>query len=160
MNIQYVRRISSTHKQHKGFTLVELMVTIAVLGIIASIATPSISLQLANMRVKSTAATLENALKEAKAESAIRRQDVAVSYNNNNTAEGRISVSSGQNYGYDANSTINEAASAASVTFRANKTASTSMTYTICDSNASATPRQVEVNTTAVITTQAGGTCP
>lgn len=160
MNIQYVRRISSTHKQHKGFTLVELMVTIAVLGIIASIATPSISLQLANMRVKSTAATLENALKEAKAESAIRRQDVAVSYNNNNTAEGRISVSSGQNYGYDANSTITEAASAASVTFRANKTASTSMTYTICDSNADATPRQVAVNTTAVITTQAGGTCP
>ena len=160
MNIQYVRRISSTHKQHKGFTLVELMVTIAVLGIIASIATPSISSQLANMRVKSTAATLENALKEAKAESAIRRQDVAVSYNNNNTAEGRISVSSGQNYGYDANSTITEAASAASVTFRANKTASTSMTYTICDSNADATPRQVAVNTTAVITTQAGGTCP
>ena len=160
MNIQYLRRISSIHKQHKGFTLVELMLTIAVLGIIASIATPSISLQLANMRVKSTAATLENALKEAKAESAIRRQDVAVSYNNNNTAEGRISVSSGQNYGYDANSTITEAASAASVTFRANKTASTSMTYTICDSNADATPRQVAVNTTAVITTQAGGTCP
>ena len=59
-----------------GFTLIELMVTIAVLAIIASIATPSISNQLANQRVKSTTATLVNALKEAKAESLIRRQEI------------------------------------------------------------------------------------
>ena len=63
-----------------GFTLIELMVTIAVLAIIVSIAAPNISTQLANQRVKSTAATLENALKEAKAESIIRRQDVSVIY--------------------------------------------------------------------------------
>ena len=151
MNIQYLRRISSIHKQHKGFTLVELMVTIAVLGIIASIATPSISLQLANMRVKSTAATLENALKEAKAESAIRRQDVAVSYTSSTISVGNI-----RTYTYDAKSTIKNASS---ITFRPNKTVSTSITYTICDSNASATPRQVAVNTTAVITSQTGGTC-
>ncbi|HAR76075.1 MAG TPA: pilus assembly protein, partial [Psychrobacter sp.] len=48
-----------------GFTLIELMVTIAVLAIIVSIAAPSISMQLANQRVKSTAATLANALSEA-----------------------------------------------------------------------------------------------
>ena len=65
-----------------GFTLVELMVTIVVLGIVASIAAPSISTQLANQRVKSTTATLINALREAKAESVIRRQPVTVSYIN------------------------------------------------------------------------------
>ena len=65
-----------------GFTLIELMVTIAVLAIIVSIAAPSISTQLANQRVKSTTATLANALKEAKAESIIRRQNVTLSYNN------------------------------------------------------------------------------
>ena len=48
-----------------GFTLIELMVTIAVLAIIVGIAAPSISTQLANQRVKSTTATLANALKEA-----------------------------------------------------------------------------------------------
>ena len=37
-----------------GFTLIELMVTIAVLAIIVSIAAPNISTQLANQRVKST----------------------------------------------------------------------------------------------------------
>ena len=62
-----------------GFTLIELMVTVAVLAIIVSIAAPNISTQLANQRVKSTTATLVNALKEARAESLIRRQEVEVS---------------------------------------------------------------------------------
>ena len=65
-----------------GFTLIELMVTIVVLAVIVSIAAPSISTQLANQRVKSTTATLINALREAKAESVIRRQPVTVSYIN------------------------------------------------------------------------------
>jgi len=61
-----------------GFTLIELMVTIAVLAIIAGIAAPSISTQLANQRVKSTTSTIANALKEAKVESILRRQNVKV----------------------------------------------------------------------------------
>lgn len=65
-----------------GFTLIELLVTIVVLGVIVTIATPSISTQLANQRVKSTTATLVNALREAKAESVIRRKPVTVSYIN------------------------------------------------------------------------------
>ncbi|MFK4001251.1 Tfp pilus assembly protein FimT/FimU [Psychrobacter namhaensis] len=65
-----------------GFTLIELLVTIVVLGIIVSIAAPNISTQLANQRVKSTTAILINALREAKAESVIRRKPVTVSYIN------------------------------------------------------------------------------
>ena len=142
-----------------GFTLVELMITIAILAIIVSIAAPNISTQLANQRVKSTAATLENALSEAKAESVIRRQDITVTHTNNTTAGGSISVGSIRTYNYDAKSKISESSSATSVTFRPSKTVSASMTYTICDTNSSASPRQVKVNKLAVITTQAGGTC-
>ncbi|MGB6824239.1 pilus assembly FimT family protein, partial [Psychrobacter sp.] len=65
-----------------GFTLVELMITIAVLAIIVSIAAPIISEQLANQRIKSTTATLMNVLKEAKAESNINNIPVTVSYIN------------------------------------------------------------------------------
>ena len=83
---QKLRRSSS------GFTLIELMVTIAVLAIIVSIAAPSISTQLANQRVKSTASTLENALKEAKAESIIRRQDLNFTYNNNGANAGSFDI--------------------------------------------------------------------
>ena len=78
--------INSSSRYHSdsnsGFTLIELLVTIVVLGVIVSIAAPSISTQLANQRVKSTTATLINALREAKAESVIRRQPVNVIYSN------------------------------------------------------------------------------
>ena len=158
MNIQLLRRINSADGSQQGFTLVELMITVVVLGIIASFAAPNMSLQFANMHIKSTTSTLENALKEAKAESTIRRQDIAVSYNNNGAADGSISVGSIRTYSYDAKSTIKDGASP--LTFRPSKTASSSVTYTICDSNTSATSRQITVNKLAVISTKAGGSCP
>ena len=77
---------------NSGFTLIELMVTIVVLAVIVSIAAPSISTQLANQRVKSTTATLINALREAKAESVIRRQPVTVSYINGNRSNNIINI--------------------------------------------------------------------
>ena len=149
---------STRRTASSGFTLVELMVTIAVLAIIVSIAAPNISTQLANQRVKSTAATLENALKEAKAESVIRRQNIAVTYTNNSTAGGSISVGSIRTYNYDAKSTIKGVTGA--ITFRPSKVASAAATYTICDNNTSANARQVTVNKLAVIGNQTGGTCP
>lgn len=152
MNIQHVRRISSTYRQYQGFTLIELMVTIAVLGIIASIATPSISLQLANMRVKSTAATLENALKEAKAESAIRRQNITVSHTSSTITVGNI-----RTYDYDTKSIIkgNNA-----IVFQQNKIVNNATTYTVCDSNINASSRQIEVSKLAGIVNKLGGICP
>ena len=67
-----------------GFTLVELMVTIAVLAIIVSIAAPSMSRQLADSRVRNTASVIESSLKEAISESAIRRQVLTYSLSSSN----------------------------------------------------------------------------
>lgn len=141
-----------------GFTLIELMVTIAVLAIIVGIAAPSISTQLANQRVKSTTATLANALKEAKAESVIRRQQIAVSYSNNGVNPGSISIANIASYNYSAKSTITDSESKNSVTFRPSKRVE-STTYTICDDNTDATPRQVTISQIANISIQTGGTC-
>ena len=145
---------------NSGFTLIELMVTIAVLAIIVGIAAPSISNQLANQRVKSTTATLVNALKEAKVESVIRRQEVELSYDNNGSNTGKIELedddSTFANYGYDAKSTIDSDNN--NVEFKPNKTAD-AMTFTICDDNKSISPRQIVVSAIGVITTQSGGTC-
>ncbi|WP_298972186.1 Tfp pilus assembly protein FimT/FimU [uncultured Psychrobacter sp.] len=153
---------SSYNNNHSaGFTLIELMVTIAVLAIIVSIAAPNISTQLANQRVKATTATLENALKEAKAESVIRRQSITVAYNNNTTNAGTISLTDANSnqvvsYQYDAKSTIKVGNS--SIAFSPNKTADAT-TYTICDSNTAVSGRQVAVTAVALISISAGGTC-
>ncbi len=146
-----------------GFTLIELMVTITVLAIIVSIAAPNISNQLANQRVKSTASTIENALKEAKAESIIRRQSVTVSINNSSSPKvielKDSSLKVITSYDYDANSTIKQLPTTA-IVFEPSKRVTAAVTYTLCDKNTSVTPRQIEVNAIATITRKVGGTCP
>ena len=141
-----------------GFTLIELMVTIAVLAIIVGIAAPSINTQLANQRVKSTTATLANALKEAKTESMIRRQNLTFSYNNNGTSAGVINIGNIFSYSYSAKSNITDSESKNPITFEPSKRVE-SIIYTICDENAAATPRQVSVSKVANISIKSGGTC-
>jgi len=70
-------------KNERGFTLVELIVTIAVLAIITMIATPYILKQLARMEAKRIESQIRNTLTLAKAESYIRRQDLLVCLSNN-----------------------------------------------------------------------------
>ena len=67
----------------QGFTLVELIVTIAVLAILTMIATPYILEQLARMEAKRIESQIRNTLTLAKAESYIRRQDLLVCLSNN-----------------------------------------------------------------------------
>lgn len=159
MNASVNHQPQKLHMTSSGFTLIELMVTIAVLAIIVGIAAPSISTQLANQRVKSTASTLENALKEAKAESIIRRQDLTFTYNNNGTNVGVISVANVSSYSYSAKSTITDSESKNTITFKPSKRVD-SIIYTICDSNKSVKSRQIEVSKVANITNKLGGTCP
>ena len=65
-----------------GFNLVELIVTVAVLVIIAMIAAPSILTQLAKMEAKRIKNQISNTLTLAKTESYIRRQDLLVCLSN------------------------------------------------------------------------------
>lgn len=152
---------SAYHKQTgAGFTLIELMVTIAIMAIIVTIAAPNVTTQLANQRVKSTTATLANALKEAKAESIIRRQSITLSYQD---GDPKAIVATGLNatqiasFSYSSKSTIKS--TAATTVFQPSKHVDAAITYTICDSNANATPRQVVVTKVATITNQTGGSC-
>ena len=69
------------HNEH-GFNLVELIVTVAVLAIIAMIATPYVLEQLARMEAKRIENQIKNTLTLAQAESYIRRQDLLLCLSN------------------------------------------------------------------------------
>lgn len=158
MNASVNKVAKKLRNNSSGFTLIELMITIAVLAIIVSIAAPNISTQLANQRVKSTTATLENALKEAKVESILRRQDLTFTYNNNGTNAGSINIGNIFSYSYSSKSTITDSESKNPITFEPSKRVESTI-YTICDENAAATPRQVSVSKIANISIKSGGTC-
>ena len=151
---------SKLRMSSSGFTLIELMVTIAVLAIIVSIAAPSISTQLANQRVKSTAAILESALKEAKVESVIRRQALEFSFDDGTHLMSIKTKGSGSeevaSYGYSSKSIIK--AEESSITFSPSKRAD-AVVYNICDSGNSSAKMQVIVTAVANISTAVGGTC-
>ena len=151
-----------------GFTLIELMVTIAVLAIIVSIAAPNISTQLANQRVKSTAATLANALKEAKVESIIRRQNVTVVYNNTSTPKTiklRANSSDIASYNINRQSSVTQTITPSNITsivFLPDKTIDKGATlvYTVCDTGSNnETPRQVSLSRIGNVDTTNAGSC-
>lgn len=78
---QLPNQISRTNS---GFTLIELMVTIAVLAIIVGIAAPNMSVQLAQNQIKSTSTIVQTSIARAKSESIIRRSSITWNYNNTN----------------------------------------------------------------------------
>lgn len=69
-------------KNSYGLTLVELVITLTILAIVTSIVAPSIIGQLAAMEAKRVRNEVTTALKTAKAESLIRRQNVFVCLTN------------------------------------------------------------------------------
>lgn len=130
-----------------GFTLVELMVTIAVMAIIVSIAAPSMSKQLATQRNKTTAYELYNGLTQAKIDAAIERSDQSYTVANANR---------------QSRSTITPAIPASLTFTKENRVSSitSDQSFKICDnSNSNGVGYKVTVTPTARITISGGETC-
>lgn len=71
-----------------GFTLVELMVTIAVLGIVATMAAPSFSSMLAKQRLDGAAKNFANTLTDIRVQAMTRRVGMAVCPNQKTATNG------------------------------------------------------------------------
>ncbi len=62
-------------KKNKGFTLIELMVTIAVLGIIATMAAPSFQMQIQKMQLKEDIHKVVELAKEVRSEAIFKKTE-------------------------------------------------------------------------------------
>ena len=63
--------------RQRGFSLVELMVTLSVLGLIVLMALPSLGTWLDNTRIRNVADSIQDGLQQARAEAVRRNQPVA-----------------------------------------------------------------------------------
>ena len=64
------------HAKSTGFSLVELMVTIAVLGVLVSLGMPSFRTMLRNAEIRTAAESVTNGLQRARAEAVARNANV------------------------------------------------------------------------------------
>jgi type IV fimbrial biogenesis protein FimT len=82
----------------RGFTLIELIVTLALFGILFSLALPSLSTWIRNSKVRTTAEALQNGLRVAQTEAVRRNRQVVFLLTNAQPAPGAAAVANGKNW--------------------------------------------------------------
>ena len=78
-------RVSPSSRRARGFTLIELMVTISLLGVLLGLAAPSFSLWTRNAKVRTVSDALQNGTRLAQTE-AVRRNRQVVFFLSNDAA--------------------------------------------------------------------------
>ncbi|HEU4460940.1 MAG TPA: GspH/FimT family pseudopilin [Methylibium sp.] len=89
----------SVQRSMRGFTLVELMVTIAVFAILLMASAPSIGTWINNTRMRTVAQVLQDGVRLAQAEAVRRNRNVTFFLTNEQPALGAAAVANGVNWG-------------------------------------------------------------
>lgn len=146
--------------QQKGFTLIELMISLLIAGVILSFAVPAFDNITANNALRSTSADLIAALNTARVQSVNLRDTVqvqpqtgtdwgsgwVVSYDNANSPEQE------QSFFPRKGVTVTQEKGTAGPTFHPNGYVSEAITLTVCDDRTGETGRKIEVSVVGRIT--------
>jgi len=81
---------TSKERFHTGFTLVELMLVLTIIGIVVAVGVPSMAKSIRGNRLRVAAATVVKAGKYARSMAIMRQQEVRLAFH---TGDGRIEVS-------------------------------------------------------------------
>ena len=82
----------------RGFTLIELVVTIALLGILVMLSVPSFTGWIRNSQVRTVAEALQTGLRTAQAEAVRRNRQVVLSFTNNAPSATSTAAAGGKNW--------------------------------------------------------------
>ncbi|WP_354371408.1 pilus assembly FimT family protein [Variovorax paradoxus] len=86
-------------RRQRAFTLVELIVTVAIMAILAALATPSMIGWVRNNKMRTVSDSLQNGLRLAQTEATRRNRQVVFSLTNNKpTGSGYTAVANGSNW--------------------------------------------------------------
>jgi type IV fimbrial biogenesis protein FimT len=85
-------------RKSRGFTLIELMITVTLFGILLAAAIPAFGTWTANARVRSTAESIQNGLRLAQAEAVRRNRQTVFALTNATPAVGATLAANGSNW--------------------------------------------------------------
>ena len=85
-------------RKHRGFSLIEVMVTLTLLGILLAAATPEFATWTANARVRTVAESLQNGLRLAQTEAVRRNRQTVFALTNETPAAGVTTTANGSNW--------------------------------------------------------------
>lgn len=157
-----MKRLSgcSSENRQRGFTLIELIITVAVLAVVISIAAPNFQSLMANQRVKSAADELLMSIMYARAEAIKTRSEVAVVRTGANWGNG-WSVKQGVVVlrKDDKSGLLVSDFSGDKLTFSRNGRPSAEATFSVCDVAGKAERRKVNVSLSGQARVTKSGSC-
>ncbi|WP_269619496.1 GspH/FimT family pseudopilin [Zhongshania sp. BJYM1] len=143
--------------QQRGYTLLELMVTLGIVSILAAVAVPSFNDVIRTQRLRSVASDLNATFQLARSEAVKRNTDVTVTRAGSSWVEGWTVTAAGDTLrSQDAVSGVNITGSANSFIFRSNGRIDSSVTFDLVSSASSSVAKCVRLSLSGSTTTDDG----